>query len=147
MEKSVQQDVPLPPTIPSSVVVRSQSPPASIHHSIVSDYSTSDHSRYYTPSKKEIERLGRVRPECFKSAWSEIGFVLSICMSQILTVRFLLPIFYDFYVFFFFFFLRWGAQHTCTHAIVIMICPGYIRKYPINRRTEEEDISRAQPTY
>ncbi|RPB16171.1 putative MFS multidrug transporter [Morchella conica CCBAS932] len=88
MEKSVQQDVPLPPTIPSSVVVRSQSPPASIHHSIVSDYSTSDHSRYYTPSKKEIERLGRVRPECFKSAWSEIGFVLSICMSQILTEYF-----------------------------------------------------------
>ncbi|CCX13032.1 Similar to Uncharacterized MFS-type transporter C1683.03c; acc. no. Q9P6J7 [Pyronema omphalodes CBS 100304] len=33
---------------------------------------------------KEIERLGRIRPECFKTLWSEIGFVLSICMAQIL---------------------------------------------------------------
>jgi hypothetical protein len=35
---------------------------------------------------KEIERLGRIRPECFKTLWSEIGFVLSICMAQILVV-------------------------------------------------------------
>lgn len=35
---------------------------------------------------KEIERLGRVRPECFKTLWSEIGFVVSICMAQILVV-------------------------------------------------------------
>lgn len=33
-----------------------------------------------------LERLGRQRPEVFESVWSEIGFVFSICMSQILTV-------------------------------------------------------------
>ena len=36
--------------------------------------------------KKEIERLGRARPECFKTQWSEVAFVLSICMAQILVV-------------------------------------------------------------
>ena len=35
----------------------------------------------------EIERLGRVRPECFKTRWSEVAFVSSICMAQILVVR------------------------------------------------------------
>ncbi|TGZ80978.1 MFS multidrug transporter-like protein [Ascodesmis nigricans] len=38
--------------------------------------------------KAEIQRLGRVRPEVFKSAWSEVGFVLSICMAQILVEYF-----------------------------------------------------------
>jgi hypothetical protein len=38
--------------------------------------------------EKELERLGRMRPECFQSLWSEIGFVASICMAQILTVRY-----------------------------------------------------------
>ncbi|PWW71613.1 MFS multidrug transporter [Tuber magnatum] len=33
-----------------------------------------------------VERLGRVKPECFGSLWSEVGFVLSICMAQLLTV-------------------------------------------------------------
>lgn len=33
-----------------------------------------------------IERLGRQRPEVFKSLWAEIGFVFSISMSQVLTV-------------------------------------------------------------
>lgn len=37
-------------------------------------------------SKQEIEKLGRVRPECFNSRWSEVAFVISICMSQLLTV-------------------------------------------------------------
>ncbi|KAL3425694.1 MFS multidrug transporter [Phlyctema vagabunda] len=32
-----------------------------------------------------IERLGRARPEVFGSIWSEIGFVFSISMSQILS--------------------------------------------------------------
>ena len=33
-----------------------------------------------------IERLGRARPEVFDSLWSEIVFVFSISMSQVLTV-------------------------------------------------------------
>lgn len=36
-----------------------------------------------------IERLGRQRPEVFKSLWAEIGFVFSTTMSQVLSVRFL----------------------------------------------------------
>ncbi|KAG4034300.1 hypothetical protein MFRU_003g02700 [Monilinia fructicola] len=35
-----------------------------------------------------IERLGRQRPEVFKSLWAEIGFVFSISMSQVLTEYF-----------------------------------------------------------
>ncbi|ESZ95283.1 hypothetical protein SBOR_4337 [Sclerotinia borealis F-4128] len=35
-----------------------------------------------------IERLGRQRPEVFKSIWAEIGFVFSISMSQVLTEYF-----------------------------------------------------------
>lgn len=34
-----------------------------------------------------IERLGRQRPDEFNSLWAEIGFVFSICMSQVLSVR------------------------------------------------------------
>lgn len=45
-----------------------------------------DSSIFDIIDEKEIERLGRVRPECFKTRWSEIGFVLSICMAQILVV-------------------------------------------------------------
>lgn len=33
-----------------------------------------------------LERLGRQRPEVFKSTWAEIGFVFSISMSQVLSV-------------------------------------------------------------
>ena len=33
-----------------------------------------------------LERLGRARPECFKSTWQEAGFVFSIAMSQVLAV-------------------------------------------------------------
>jgi hypothetical protein len=33
-----------------------------------------------------LERLGRQRPETFHSAWSEIGFVFSVCMCQVLSV-------------------------------------------------------------
>jgi hypothetical protein len=33
-----------------------------------------------------IERLGRQRPEQFKTLWAEIGFVFSIVMSQVITV-------------------------------------------------------------
>lgn len=35
-----------------------------------------------------IEKLGRQRPEIFKSLWAEIGFVFSISMSQVLTEYF-----------------------------------------------------------
>lgn len=38
-----------------------------------------------TPEAR-IERLGRQRPEKFKTIWAEIGFVFSIVMSQVLTV-------------------------------------------------------------
>ena len=34
-----------------------------------------------------LERLGRQRPEVFGSLWAEIGFVFSISMSQVLSVR------------------------------------------------------------
>jgi hypothetical protein len=36
-----------------------------------------------------IERLGRQRPEQFKTLWAEIGFVFSIVMSQVMTVSFI----------------------------------------------------------
>lgn len=38
-----------------------------------------------------IERLGRERPAVFKSLWAEIAFVFSISMSQVLSVRVILP--------------------------------------------------------
>lgn len=38
-----------------------------------------------------IERLGRERPEKFKSMWAEVGFCFSIVMSQVLTVRISFP--------------------------------------------------------
>lgn len=38
-----------------------------------------------------MERLGRQRPEVFGSIWSEIGFVFSLSMSQVLTVGNVLP--------------------------------------------------------
>jgi hypothetical protein len=34
----------------------------------------------------KLERLGRQRPEVFDSIWAEIGFVISISMSQVLSV-------------------------------------------------------------
>ena len=40
------------------------------------------------PFSVRIERLGRQRPPLFKNIWSEIGFLFSICMSQILTEYF-----------------------------------------------------------
>jgi hypothetical protein len=44
-----------------------------------------------TPSREEspdsrLEKLGRQRPEVFKSLWAEIGFVFSVVMSQVLVV-------------------------------------------------------------
>jgi hypothetical protein len=33
-----------------------------------------------------IERLGRMRPDQFKSVYAEVGFAFSICMSQVLSV-------------------------------------------------------------
>ena len=38
------------------------------------------------PDKQQIEILGRIRPSCFKSNWSEYGFVLSLCMAQVIVV-------------------------------------------------------------
>lgn len=38
--------------------------------------------------ERDIERLGRERPAAFKNAWTEIAFVFSISMSQVLAVRF-----------------------------------------------------------
>jgi len=37
-------------------------------------------------AEARYERLGRERPAKFKSAWTEVCFVFSIVMSQILTV-------------------------------------------------------------
>lgn len=33
-----------------------------------------------------LERLGRERPEVFKSIWAEVGFVFSTCMASVLSV-------------------------------------------------------------
>ena len=38
--------------------------------------------------EQKIERLGRERPPGFRNAWSEIGFVFAVAMSQILTEYF-----------------------------------------------------------
>lgn len=38
-----------------------------------------------------IERLGRERPKAFDSLWAEAGFVLSVSMSQVLTVSKIAP--------------------------------------------------------
>ncbi|KAL7273412.1 hypothetical protein RUND412_003738 [Rhizina undulata] len=62
----------------------SLSPPSSSH----GDPESRAESYLEPLDKKEIERLGRMRPESFKSKWSEIGFVLSICMAQILVEYF-----------------------------------------------------------
>lgn len=37
--------------------------------------------------EERLDRLGRARPEVFKSLWAEIGFVYSIAMAQVLGVR------------------------------------------------------------
>lgn len=71
------------PSIPPPVA---RYPPMSNHGSVTSITSETDSESRFGLSKKEIERLGRIRPEAFESSWSEVGFVLSICMAQILTV-------------------------------------------------------------
>ncbi|EEH06915.1 drug resistance protein [Histoplasma capsulatum G186AR] len=40
-------------------------------------------------SERDIERLGRERPSAFKNAWTEIAFVFSISMSQVLAEYFI----------------------------------------------------------
>lgn len=50
------------------------------------------HQRPASPAVEEslearLERLGRQRPDVFHSIWAEIGFVFSISMSQVLSVR------------------------------------------------------------
>ncbi|EDN03242.1 predicted protein [Histoplasma mississippiense (nom. inval.)] len=40
-------------------------------------------------SERDIERLGRERPSSFKNAWTEIAFVFSISMSQVLAEYFI----------------------------------------------------------
>jgi hypothetical protein len=53
-------------------------------------------------AEQRIERLGRERPQQFKTLWAEIGFVFSITMSQVLTVR---SYFHDLHVICFYLFL------------------------------------------
>jgi hypothetical protein len=43
-------------------------------------------------SEARLERLGRERPPCFSSLWSELTFCFSIVMSQILAVCPPLPV-------------------------------------------------------
>lgn len=85
MEKTQDnvEDVAKLPSIPPPVATY---PPRSSHGSMTSITSETDSESRFGLSKKEIERLGRIRPEAFQSSWSEVGFVLSICMAQILTV-------------------------------------------------------------
>ena len=47
-----------------------------------------DTLRVEESTEARLERLGRQRPDVFASIWSEIGFVFSISMSQILSVSF-----------------------------------------------------------
>ena len=52
----------------------------------------STHQKPASPAVEEslearLERLGRQRPDVFHSIWAEIGFVFSISMSQVLSVR------------------------------------------------------------
>ena len=35
----------------------------------------------------DLEKLGRERPKAFKSAWHELGFLVSVLSSNILAVR------------------------------------------------------------
>jgi MFS family permease len=42
----------------------------------------------HEPAKAHVERLSRERPPVFRSAWAEIAFVFSICMSQVITENF-----------------------------------------------------------
>jgi len=42
-------------------------------------------------AQARIDRIGRERPEKFKSVWAEVGFCFSIVMSQVLTVRISIP--------------------------------------------------------
>lgn len=46
-----------------------------------------DSPRVEESTEALVERLGRQRPKVFGSIWSEIGFVFSISMSQVLAVR------------------------------------------------------------
>ncbi|PUU76499.1 major facilitator superfamily domain-containing protein [Tuber borchii] len=62
------------------------SPPQSSHGSFEGSFTDTESGFGLTTEK--IERLGRVKPECFKSLWSEVGFVLSVCMAQLLTEYF-----------------------------------------------------------
>jgi len=66
------------------------SPPQSSHGSF--EGSLADTESGFGLTAEKIERLGRVKPECFKSLWSEVGFVLSVCMAQLLTVCGILPL-------------------------------------------------------
>ncbi|KAK5100510.1 hypothetical protein LTS08_005261 [Lithohypha guttulata] len=47
--------------------------------------SSSDTLAVEETEEEKIQRLGRERPPCFKSAWSEVVFVATVAMSQILT--------------------------------------------------------------
>lgn len=47
---------------------------------------SSDYPAVEESTKARLERLGRQRPEVFDSIWSEIGFIFSISMSQVLSV-------------------------------------------------------------
>lgn len=60
--------------------------PTTTYLSTPDDDAAQTASMFSIPDKDEIERLGRIRPEVFRSNWSEIGFVMSICMAQILVV-------------------------------------------------------------
>lgn len=55
---------------------------------MVARQETGDDSKMNNEESDEarIERLGRQRPEKFKTLWSEIGFVFSVVMSQVMTV-------------------------------------------------------------
>lgn len=52
----------------------------------VQNNDTKDDTENEESFEARIDRLGRIRPEKFKSIWTEIGFVFSITMSQVVTV-------------------------------------------------------------
>jgi len=79
-----------PPLANRSSTMLPPSPPQSSHGSFEGSFTDTESGFGLTTEK--IERLGRVKPECFKSLWSEVGFVLSVCMAQLLTVCDILPL-------------------------------------------------------
>jgi hypothetical protein len=61
-------------------------PPTSESHKTEEDNQDQELAAIEESDQARLERLGRQRPEVFGSLWSEVGFIFSIAMSQVLSV-------------------------------------------------------------